>query len=267
MHVVERGKRARQILLDEVQRAAERLEAHLDEDAGRILDVVAGRLHETSGLPQLREHPARTLGQRRVREHDLRRQAQAQRVRVELRASFPRAGVLELEHPRLDVRGNHRLLGLLDRRQIAEVDVLQAARKPGERPGVLVDALPAVVLDMVVVRVNAIERRARRMDFVKIGEIVINEMMKWFGRTHHLGSSSNPVSIAKFRQPTMVQYSGPAKRDYSRTRAGATNRWPADCTSFRLQLGTSTTSQCAPSRRLKAVGLVAAEDTRRTDLF
>ena len=47
VHVVERGKCARQILLDEVERAAERLETDFDEDARRILDVVAGRLHQT----------------------------------------------------------------------------------------------------------------------------------------------------------------------------------------------------------------------------
>ena len=33
------------------------------------------------------------------------------------------------------------------------------------------------------------------MNFVKIGEIVVDEMMKWLGRTHHLGSSSNPCSV------------------------------------------------------------------------
>ncbi len=77
-------------------------------------------------------------------------------------------------------------------RQIARVDVLQPAREPGQRPGVLVDALPAVVLDVIVVRVDAVKRRARRVNFVKIGEIVVDEMMKWLGRTHHLGSSSNP---------------------------------------------------------------------------
>ena len=46
VHVVERGKRARQIFVDELQRAPERLEADLHEDARRILDVVARGLHQ-----------------------------------------------------------------------------------------------------------------------------------------------------------------------------------------------------------------------------
>ena len=44
----------------------QRLEADLDEDAGRILDVVAGGLDQARHLPQLREHAAGALGFRRV---------------------------------------------------------------------------------------------------------------------------------------------------------------------------------------------------------
>ena len=93
------------------------------------------------GLTQLREHPARALGKRRVREHHLRRQAGAERVGVQLRIALPGPGLLELEHPRLDVRRDHRLLGLFDGRQIVDVDVLETAGKAGERTGVLLDRL------------------------------------------------------------------------------------------------------------------------------
>ena len=62
MQIVDVGERARQILVDELQRAAHRLDADLDEDAGRLLDVVARRLNQARRLPQLREHAARALG-------------------------------------------------------------------------------------------------------------------------------------------------------------------------------------------------------------
>ena len=66
-------ERARQVVVDELQRAAHRLDADLDEDAGRILDVVARRLDEPRRLAQLREHAAGALGGRRVGEERLRR--------------------------------------------------------------------------------------------------------------------------------------------------------------------------------------------------
>ena len=195
VHVVERGERARQILLDEVERAAERLETDLDEDARRILDVVAGRLHDAGGLAQLRQHAPGPLGERGVRKHDLRREARAERVGVELRAALPGANLFQLEHPSLDVGRHHRLLGLFDRRQIVLIDVLEPSREARERPRVLLDGVPAEIFDVVVVRVYPVKRRASGMNFVKIGEIVVDEMMKWLGRTHHLGSSSNPCSV------------------------------------------------------------------------
>jgi hypothetical protein len=44
MQIAEIGERAWQIVMDEPQRAAQALEANLDVDPGRILDVVARRL-------------------------------------------------------------------------------------------------------------------------------------------------------------------------------------------------------------------------------
>ena len=86
------------------------------------------------------------------------------------------------------------------------IDVLQPPREARERARVLLDGMPAEIFEEIVVRVYAVKRRASGVNFVKIGEIVVDEMMKWLGRTHHLGSSSNPCSVSReFRQTTMVQ--------------------------------------------------------------
>ena len=96
--------------------AAHRLDADLDEDAGRILDVVARRLNQARRLAQLRQHAARALGGRRVGEQRLAGEARREDVGVELRVALPGADVLELEHARPQVRGEHAVLEPLDRR-------------------------------------------------------------------------------------------------------------------------------------------------------
>ena len=130
MHVVERGKRLRQVLVDELHRAAQRFKPDLYEDARRIFDVVARRLHQARRLAQLRQHAASPLLNWRGRKHHLPREAGAQRVGIQLWVPFPRPDVFELEHARLNVGRHHRLLGPLDRRQIVRIDLLQPAREP-----------------------------------------------------------------------------------------------------------------------------------------
>ena len=99
--VVERGERQREILLDETQRAAHRLEAYLHEDAGRFLDVVAGVLDEARRLPELRQDAAGALLERRIFEQRLAGQARREEVRVELWVALPGPRGLELEETRL----------------------------------------------------------------------------------------------------------------------------------------------------------------------
>ena len=104
VQVVDVGERARQVVVDELQRAAHRLDADLDEDAGRVLDVVARGLDQPRRLAQLRQHAARALGRRRVREERLAGEARREEVGVELRVALPGADRFELEHARLQVR-------------------------------------------------------------------------------------------------------------------------------------------------------------------
>ena len=92
VQVVERAERARQILVDEPQRAAQALESDLDEDARRVLDVVLGRLHESRHLAQLGHDAPGALGERGVAEERLAGEARRQHVGVVLRDCAPRCG-------------------------------------------------------------------------------------------------------------------------------------------------------------------------------
>ena len=73
--VVEVGEAARQVLLDEAEGAAQRLEPDLHGQARRLLDVLARRLQQARRLTQLGHDAARALGDRRIGEQHLARQA------------------------------------------------------------------------------------------------------------------------------------------------------------------------------------------------
>src|SRR5262249_38557661 len=88
VQVVDVAERARQIVLDELQRSAHRLDADLDEDAGRFLDVVARGLNEPRRLPQLRQDAARALRGGRVGEERLAGDTRREDVGVVLRVAL-----------------------------------------------------------------------------------------------------------------------------------------------------------------------------------
>ena len=54
--------------------------------------------------------------------------------------------------------------------------------------GFAVDRLAAEVLEQIVVRVHAVERRVRRMRLVKIAEQIVDEVRKRFGSDHRFGA-------------------------------------------------------------------------------
>ena len=116
----------------------------------------------------------------------------------------------------------------------------------------MVDALPAEVLEQVVVRVNAVERGVGRMRFVEVPEQVVDEMRKWFGNGH--GSLNEPG-----RRLAGVP-AGAIRQWYNK----APTRWPARCSWSPRQSATSKTSRPGRCAVLREVALIAAEDTRRT---
>ena len=184
VQIVDITKGPGQVVLDEPERAVEGLDADLDEDAGRVLDVVAGRLNQPRCLPKLRQHAPRALGRRCEAEKRLRRQAGRQGIRVQLRVFFPGPDLFEVEHPRLDVVGEHGLLGLFDLGQAGRVDLAQPSRKAGEGAQVGVDRGSSQIFEQVVVRVDPVQRGDSGTAFLQITQVVVDEMRQRLGRIH-----------------------------------------------------------------------------------
>src|SRR3954452_11001371 len=176
MQIVEVGEGARQLLVDELQRTPHRLDADLDENPWRLLDVVARRLDQARRLTKLRQDAARALGGGRVREEGLAGEARGEEGGVELRGGLPGAERLELEHPSLQVGREHLVFELLDRGQAAAIDLVEAAKISGEGVRLAIDRVRPAVPEQIVVRAHAIERGVRRMCLVKIPEQIVDEM-------------------------------------------------------------------------------------------
>ncbi len=181
VEVVHARERARQVVLDELQDALQRVEADLGEDARRLLHVVARGLDEARRLAQLRQHAARPLVLGRVREDRLRGQARRQDVGVELRVPFPGSNLFDFEDPGPDVRGDDRMLDPLDLGEPLERNLIEPAGESRQGASLQFERAPAQVLEQVVVRVHAVERGAGRLRFVEIPQVIVDEMVKWFG--------------------------------------------------------------------------------------
>ena len=133
VQIAQIAERPRQVVVDEPERPADALEPHLHEDARRILDVIARRLHEPRHLPELREDAPGPLGQRRIVEQRLTGEARRQHIGVMLNASFPAPDLFELEQPRPDVRLEGGALDPLDVGQPGGIDGRQPASEAAER--------------------------------------------------------------------------------------------------------------------------------------
>ena len=104
-----------------------------------------------------------------------------------------------------EVRREHAVLEPLDVGQPVAVDFVEAAQVAGERVRFAVDALAAEVLEQVVVRVNAVERRVRRMRLVEVPEQIVDEMWKGFGSDHRFYEVSADEPASGSSDPPMVQ--------------------------------------------------------------
>jgi hypothetical protein len=167
---------ARQVVVYEFERAAKALEAHLDVDAGRILDVVTRRLHQARDLPQLGQNPPGPFGERGVVEEHLPRETRRKEIAVILRVSLPGAYALELENAAPDARVERGTLAPLAVGQARGIDRREAAGEPPKIPDVGVDGGPAQVLEQVVMKVNAVECRVGGVFLMQPREVLIDEM-------------------------------------------------------------------------------------------
>ena len=52
---------------------------------------------------------------------------------------------------------------------------------PGERPDLRVNGLTAEILEEIIMYVHTVERGRRRIDFVEIREVLVNEVWQGFG--------------------------------------------------------------------------------------
>ena len=182
VQVVHAGERARQVVLDELQHAAQRLEPDLGVDARRLLDVVARRLDQPRRLAELRQDAARPLVLGGVREDRLRRPGSSPGRRRRTAGSAPRSEPLRSR--RSGPGCSRRSTGCSIRStSVSPSSGISSSRRanPDRARACDFERAPAQVLEQVVVRVHAVERRAGRLGFVEIPQVVVDEMMKWFG--------------------------------------------------------------------------------------
>ena len=166
VEIIDGAERPREVAFDEREGTLQRFNADFHEDAGWVLDVVARRLDEAARLTQFREHAPGPLGDRRIREQRLHRQARGEDVAVELGVALPGADLLGLEHAGLDVSRHDRVLDPLDRREPVVPDVVQPPREARQRARVGLDRRPPEILEQVVVRVHAVKRGDGGVDFL-----------------------------------------------------------------------------------------------------
>ena len=65
----------------------------------------------------------------------------------------------------------------LDLGEAVNRDLVQAPGEPGKGASLRLERGAAQVLEQVVVRVNPVERSARRLDLVEVPKVIVDEMM------------------------------------------------------------------------------------------
>ena len=98
-----------------------------------------------------------------------------------LRVALPRADRLELVGAALDRQLEPGTIEFLVGRQAVRIDGGQAPAEVVESSNRFLDGRAREVVQMVVVRVHAIEGRQRRVRLVKPGEVMIDEMLQGLG--------------------------------------------------------------------------------------
>ena len=85
----------------------------------------------------------------------------------------------------------HAVFEPFDAGQALRSNVFEAPKITRERVGIGIDALTAQVFEQVIVRVDTVERRMRRVGLIEIPEQVVHKMRQRFRRVHgEYGQSS-----------------------------------------------------------------------------
>ena len=84
------------------------------------------------------------------------------------------------------------MLEALDARQRVEIDLVQAPQIARKGVRLTLDPIAAGVLEQIVVRVHAIQRRVRGMGLVQVIEQIVDEVRKGLGSNHRFGAYVRP---------------------------------------------------------------------------
>jgi hypothetical protein len=78
------------------------------------------------------------------------------------------------------------VLHLLGGRERRGIDLLKTAAEAGECANVRVDRGSTQVLEQIVMDMNAVRARLAGQRFIKIGEVIVDEVGKWLRWVHFI---------------------------------------------------------------------------------
>src|SRR4029079_7101821 len=120
--------------------------------------------------------------------------------------------VRELEQPAVDVVLERRAIEAVVEAQGIRTDRGQPAGEAAQLAHLSIEGRPGEVLDVVVERVHAVERRRSRPQLVQVAEIVVDEMLDGFERVH------GPRALWSVRRPDGALPGGVGRGDRSHVR-------------------------------------------------
>ena len=261
-----------------VMHAAQRVDADLDEDGRRLLDVVARRLNraaasdaastECGGRDRPRGRSRRSPARRGSTPGCRRRPAGCAPSRASLpaRTGGPACSPRRCACSICSVSGSG-----------VDGNVVEAPREPGQRARRCASSAGRPeVLEEVVVQVDAVHRGAGRVRLVQVIQVVVDKVREGFGGVHRspesfveLGSTAagricdGPSAVGGTSNRT-IESADEGLATHTMPGVAMPPVRPARSSSSRRRSATSRTSRSGRCGSCGRSALVAAEDTRRT---